>query len=66
MGREITTTEAADLLAVSPRRVRAMLAQGHIRPSRQFDRLTLYRLAEIERFRRERVKAGIQADPTPN
>ena len=43
-----------------------MLAQGHIRPSRQFQRLTLYRLAEIERFRRERVKAGIQADSTPN
>ena len=66
MGREITTTEAADLLAVSTRRVLAMQRQGHFTAVRYVGRQPLYRLAEIERFRRQRIAAGIQADSAPN
>ncbi len=50
----LTTTEAAALLGVSPRRVRAMVKDGVLPPGELVnDRMRLHRRADVDKLKRK-------------
>jgi predicted site-specific integrase-resolvase len=56
--RMYTTQEAAELLGISDSRLRNLIREGKAQPKQQFAGAWVFTIAEIERIRGQRKKAG--------